>query len=236
MLRVGVFLVKGWGPKGLVCPSKPRETKLFGSISRDCYWDVLGLSRVLGRGCGEACEPFFPLQHSKTPRTPNLSKICPDDCFSGFQSGGPKFVKNLSKNWKTTISGQIFNFSTNFWQIWVPLIGTPKNNRRDKFWTNLGFGPFFECCKGKKGFARRSTFQWKKGLFSEKGGGNSGTGGLVRTSTGKATQWSGLGPSVNRRILKTAKLLSSSPSRKSALTWGARRVWTINVLNFCPVS
>ena len=34
-LRVGwgVFHVKGWGPKSSLCPSKPRETKLFGGIS-----------------------------------------------------------------------------------------------------------------------------------------------------------------------------------------------------------
>ena len=32
---VGVFHVKGWGPKSWVCPSKPRETKLFGGICRD---------------------------------------------------------------------------------------------------------------------------------------------------------------------------------------------------------
>ena len=53
------------------------------------------------------CEPSGPLQHSKMPRTPHLSKICPDNCFSRFQSGRPKFVKYLSK-------------------IWVPRIGTPK--------------------------------------------------------------------------------------------------------------
>ena len=41
------------------------------------------------------CESFFPLQHSKTPRTPNLSKT--SDCFWGSQSGGQKFEKNLSK-------------------------------------------------------------------------------------------------------------------------------------------
>ena len=34
-LRVGVFHVKGWGPKSSVCPAKLRETKLFGGISRD---------------------------------------------------------------------------------------------------------------------------------------------------------------------------------------------------------
>ena len=29
--------MKGWGPRSLVCPSnsKPRETKLFGRLSRD---------------------------------------------------------------------------------------------------------------------------------------------------------------------------------------------------------
>ena len=43
------------------------------------------------------------------PRTPNLSKICPDDCFSGFQPGGPKFIKKKVLN--KTISGQLLNFS-----------------------------------------------------------------------------------------------------------------------------
>ena len=39
---VGVFHVQGWGSKSLVCPSKPRETKLFGGISRDFRRDVPG--------------------------------------------------------------------------------------------------------------------------------------------------------------------------------------------------
>ena len=42
-------------------------------------------------------------------------------------------------------------------------------------------------------------------------------GGLVRISTGKAIQSRGPGHSVKRRTLKSEKLLSSSPSRKSAL-------------------
>ena len=76
--------------------------------------------------------------------------------------------------------------------------------------------------------------QFRKGrgcdeeLFSEKKGFLSVTRGeaiqwirgLVRISTGKATQWRGLGHSLNRRTLKTEKLLSSSPSRKSALIDG----------------
>ena len=34
--------MKGWGPKSSVCPSKPREAKLFGGISRDFWWDAPG--------------------------------------------------------------------------------------------------------------------------------------------------------------------------------------------------
>ena len=34
--------MKGWGLRSSVCPSKPRETKLFGGISRDFCRDVLG--------------------------------------------------------------------------------------------------------------------------------------------------------------------------------------------------
>ena len=41
-------------------------------------------------------------------------------------------------------------------------------------------------------------------------------GGLVRISTGKAIQWRAPGDSANRRTPKTEKLLSSSPSQKSA--------------------
>ena len=34
--------MKGWGSKSSVCPSKPRETKLFGGMSRDFCRDILG--------------------------------------------------------------------------------------------------------------------------------------------------------------------------------------------------
>ena len=35
--------MNGWGPKSSVCPSKPRESKLFGGISRDFWRDVPGV-------------------------------------------------------------------------------------------------------------------------------------------------------------------------------------------------
>ena len=96
--------------------------------------------------------PFSPLQRSKTPETPNLSKICPSDCFGGFQSGRLKFGKicqNLSENYR-------FSNFDKFFQISVPLTGTPQNNRWDKFWTNLGVRAFLKAVRGKR--ARKSRF------------------------------------------------------------------------------
>ena len=65
---------------------------------------------------GIPCEPFFPLQHSKTPRTPNLSKICPGDCLWRFEFGGLELVKiyrNLSENYR-------FSNLTNFYKFQSP--------------------------------------------------------------------------------------------------------------------
>ena len=87
-----------------------------------------------------SCEPLTPLQPSKTPETPNLSEICPSDCFWGFQSGGLKFVKicqNLSENYR-------FSNFDEFFQISVPLTGTPKNNRWDEF------RAFLKAARGKR--------------------------------------------------------------------------------------
>ena len=107
------------------------------------------------------CKPLFPLQHSKTPWTPNLSKVCPSGGFWGFQSGGLEFVKDFSKFVKRT-------FSTNFGQIPVPLTGIPENNRWDKFWTNLGFGAFLNAVRGKGVCKKRwQTLRAKGALISE---------------------------------------------------------------------
>ena len=36
---VGVFHMKGWGPKSSVCPSKPGKSNFFDGICRDLYCD-----------------------------------------------------------------------------------------------------------------------------------------------------------------------------------------------------
>ena len=54
-----------------------------------------------------------------------------------------KFVKNLK-------NGNFRTIFDKFFQISVPLTGTPQNNRWDKFWTNLGFRAFLKAVRGKR--------------------------------------------------------------------------------------
>ena len=80
---------------------------------------------------------------------------------------------------------------------------------------------------------RRSTFQWEKSVFSERGEAIQWMRGLERILQERQVseevqdiQWT-----ANRRTLKTEKLLSSSPSRKSALSlgvqgWRKERRWS----------
>ena len=63
-----------------------------------------------------------------------------------------------------------------------------------------------------------ALFSEKKGFSVKRGEAIQWIRGLVRICTGKAIQWRGSGHSLNRRTLKTEKLLSSSPSRNSDLT------------------
>ena len=99
---------------------------------------------------------LFPLTAFKNARNPEFVQICPSDCFWGFQSGGLKFGK-ICQNLK---NGNFRTNFDNFFQISVPLTGTPKNNRWDKFWTNLGFRAFLNAVRGKR--VRNTHTQEKK--------------------------------------------------------------------------
>ena len=83
-----------------------------------------------------------------------------------------------------------------------------------------------------------ARFSEKKGLFSEKGGGNSVNEGFGKDFYRKGNSVKRgpghSGHSVNRRTLKIEKLLSSSPSRKSALTEVAMSVLCIHSLRIYP--
>ena len=102
------------------------------------------------------CEPFSPLQPSKTPETPNLSKICPSDCFGGFRSGGLKFGKicqKLSENYRFSNFWQIFpNFSPPDWN--------PPKQSLGQILDKFGVSGVFEGCKGEKGSQHWRCSPW----------------------------------------------------------------------------
>ena len=80
-----------------------------------------------------------------------MSKICPDDCFSGFQSGGPKFVKNLSKNLKNDYFRTNFKIFDKFLTNLGPPDWNPEKQSSGQILDKFGVRGVFECCKGKKG-------------------------------------------------------------------------------------
>ena len=94
-------------------------------------------------------------------------------------------------------------------------------------------------CKIRGDFLGRgcdeALFSEKKGFSVKRGEAIQWIGGLVRISTGKTIQWRGSGHSLNRRTLKTEKLLSSSPSRKSALIRFSCQPTTCRTFCFSPV-
>ena len=84
-----------------------------------------------------SCESFFPLQLSKTPRTPNLSKRL----FLGVPVGGPKICEKYVK-----IEKKNGNFQTNFDE----LTGTPQKQSLGQILDKFEVRGVFESCKGKK--------------------------------------------------------------------------------------
>ena len=101
--------------------------------------------------------PVFPC------KALNLRTLFPLTAFKNVRN--PKFVQNLSQRlfwgvpvklteiWKNlsnlSENYRFSNFDT-FFQISVPLTGTPQNNRWDKFWTNFGFRAFLKAVRGKR--------------------------------------------------------------------------------------
>ena len=77
--------------------------------------------------------PPAPYSIQKCPEPQICQKFVPAIVFQGSTQGDPNLSKICRKFEK--LSGNC-RFS-NFRQIWVPLIGTPKNNRRHKFLTNF---------------------------------------------------------------------------------------------------
>ena len=101
----------------------------------------------------------FSLTAFKNAPNPKFVQNLSRRLFFGVPIGGPKFVKNMSKIWKTSISGQIFKFSTNFWQIWVPPDWNPEKQSSGQILGKFAVRGVFECCKGKKGSQKSQRFE-----------------------------------------------------------------------------
>ena len=101
---------------------------------------------------------LFPLTAFKNAPNPKFVQNLSQRLFLGVPVRGSKICKRIVKIClKTGIFRQNFD---NFFQIFAPLTGTPKNNR---FWTNLGFGAFLNAVRGEKGFATTMVLgTWKQ--------------------------------------------------------------------------
>ena len=109
---VSVFHVMGWGPKKFVCPSKPRESNLFGGISRDfagisrkrpkslrkkCLGSIFGPYNRHSQGvCVCVCVCVCARAHVSIryyPRITTITSITYYIFFSFFLGGGDFFLK-----------------------------------------------------------------------------------------------------------------------------------------------
>ena len=111
----------------------------------------------VANGNSRVANPFspykvFPLTaFKKRPETQICPKFIPTIVFWGSIRRDPNLSKSLPKNWKTTISGQIFKFSANFWQIQVSPCLEPRKTIVGTIFGQIWGSGVFECCKGKKG-------------------------------------------------------------------------------------
>ena len=105
--------------------------------------------------------PFSPYSIQKCPEPRICSKFVPAIVFGGSSQGGLKFVKNLLKFEKRQFPP---NFSK-FWQISVPLTGTPKTIAGTNFGHIWGSGHFW-MLQGEKGFAIQEVIRVRKLLSS----------------------------------------------------------------------
>ena len=100
--------------------------------------------------CDISLRALFPLTAFKNARNPKFVRNLSQRLFLGVPVRGTEIWKNLSKFEQRQFPDKFRQISTNFCQISVRLTGTPKNNRWDKFRTNLGFRAFLKAVRGKR--------------------------------------------------------------------------------------
>ena len=93
--------------------------------------------------------PPAPCSIHKCPEPQICPKFVPTIVFRGSNPGGPnlskicRIMKKLSGNCRFSMFRQMFD------KFWSPGLQPWKTIVRDKFWTNLGFGPFFNAVRGR---------------------------------------------------------------------------------------
>ena len=86
----------------------------------------------------------------KRPEPQICPKFVPTIVFRGSNQGDPNLSKICRKFQKRQFPDKFSNFRQIFETNLGSPIGTPKYNRRDKLWTNLGFGAFLNAVRGKR--------------------------------------------------------------------------------------
>ena len=95
--------------------------------------------------------PPAPYSIQTCPEPRICQKFVPTIVFRGSNQGD----RNLSKICRKFEKRQFLDKFSNFRRVFdksgpPPLIGTPKNNRRENFLTNLGFGAFLNAVTGRR--------------------------------------------------------------------------------------
>ena len=117
-------------------------------------------SRKNSQNSHSNCESDDPLQHSKTPQTPKFVQNLFRQLFLRVPIRGAGICQKFVQICPNIMVFIFSNLSTHFAQIPAPLTGTLKNNRRDKFWTNLGFGAFLSAVRGRRARNTQRLFFW----------------------------------------------------------------------------
>ena len=107
---------------------------------------------------GQSCEPFFPLQHSKRPRTPICPKFVPT-IFLGVPIKGAQSCQKFVEKLKICPEIVVFQFFDKFLTNLGPPDWNPEKQSSGQILDKFGVQGLFECCKGKKGSQGQSSIQ-----------------------------------------------------------------------------
>ena len=91
--------------------------------------------------------PFPPYSLQKRPKPPNLSKICPSNCFGGVPVRGTEIWNDLSKFVRKLPFFKVRQIFPNF----IPPDWNPPKQLLGQILDKFGVSGVFEGCKGEKG-------------------------------------------------------------------------------------